>query len=174
MEISEVSTGPGSKGKRRFSSNVVEAAEHYLAERGVSKDDLSEKQWQFVGRFIKGKQYAKRGLMLMCVGTVISMLMAFGTYKVFRKSAVQLQRIMPTHEVMVRNDGTQRVIESDRGIVKAYGRLHGLMGFVIGFFIFLGISQFSFAVRFIVQMRLRDSVLEAFLPRTESNSISEL
>jgi len=164
MEIPEVPIGQEPKTEKKFSPKVLEETQRYLDDRGVSKDDLSQRQWKFVAGYIKGKHYAKRGLITMILATVLSMCLAFSTYKIFKSQAARLESIMPTETIIVFEDGTRKSVEFDRAIVEAYGKVHALMGFGIGFFIFLGISGFSFAVRFFVQMRMRDKMLDAFLP----------
>jgi len=164
MEIPEVPIGQEPKTGKKFSPKVLEETQRYLDDRGVSKDDLSQRQWKFVAGYIKGKHYAKRGLITMILATVLSMCSAFSTYKIFKSQAARLESIMPTETVIVLEDGTKKVFKLDQAIIETYGKVHALIGFIIGFFIFLGISTFSFAVRFLVQMHIKDVILDAFLP----------
>lgn len=164
MEIPEVPIGQEHKTEKKFSPRILEETQRYLAERRIGKDDLSQKQWKFVASYIKGKHYAKRGLIIMIFATVLAMCMAFSTYKLMKRQAARLASIMPTETVIVLEDGTKKVFKLDQAIIETYGKVHALIGFIIGFFIFLGISTFSFAVRFLVQMHIKDVILNAFLP----------
>ncbi len=164
MDIAEVPIGRERKREKQFSSKVVKETQKYLAQRRIGKDDVSQRQWRFVAGYIKGKHYAKRGLIIMILATVLSMGMAFSTYKVFKSHAARLESIIPTETIIVFEDGTRKSVEFDRKVIEVYGKVHALMGFAIGFFIFLGISTFSFVIRFFIQMHMRDKMLDAFLP----------
>lgn len=174
MEIKEVPISQEHNKKKKFSSKIREETQRYLSERGIGKDNLSRKQWEYVAGYIKGKHYAKWGLGAMILATIISMCMAFSSYKLFKSQATRLENIMPAETVIILKDGTRKVIELDREIVETYGKIHALMGFTIGFFIFLSISTFSFVVRFLVQMHMRDDILDAFLPAAKGRSRAEV
>lgn len=108
MEISEVSIGQEHKTEKKFSPKIVQETQMYLAERGISKDDLRKDQWAFVAEYIKGKHLAKFGLMAMILATILSIWSAFATYKSLKSQAVRLAGIIPAETVIILRDGTKK------------------------------------------------------------------
>ena len=174
MDIKEVPIGQEHIKKEKLSSEIIEKTQRYLSERGVSKNDLTEKQWEFVAQYMKGKQKAKLGLILYIIATLLSISLAISSYKSCKHMANNLASLIPPETIIINKDGTKNVIEVEQEVIENYGKANALMGFAIGFFLFLGATSFSKIIGCIVQIRIRDKTLEAFLPINKPTIINDI
>jgi hypothetical protein len=164
MEISEIDIQPNQKSLMGFSPEVVAITEKYLAARSVRLEDLHENQRKYILKYFHNKHRARFIIPISLIAIVVSGIAALGTYKKMNSLAEKIAGFFPPETIIVQPDGTKRIIPTDPEIIKQYGRAKLLTGFAVGFLCLVAVLSFAKTVASIVQIYIKDEILEALLP----------
>jgi hypothetical protein len=164
MEIKEVPIMPKPTRRDKFSEDVLQKTRSYLSVRGFNVEEMTDKQFEYVAKHIKGKYFAKIAILINIFVIGFSVFAAIGSYISIKKVANSLEVMIPPHTVVINADNSRKVIDADPKIVEYFGKANILIGTSISLWGFVIAYDIAKIVGFMVKIRMKDPAIEAFLP----------